>query len=95
MEAQRETFLFNTELDRTQRNAVIDKCLGQLKYDDEIVALRHAIKLASEAKMANGTLSGTDLARDIHAEQAAIQDRILHEMELLLAIYNLTYVMNN
>ena len=95
VEAQRETFLFNTELDRTQRNAVIDKCLGQLKYDDEIVALRHAIKLASEAKMANGTLSGTDLARDIHAEQAAIQDRILHEMELLLAIYNLKYVINN
>ena len=90
IETQRETFLFNTSLDVAQRNYI-----DQLKYDDEIIALRGSVKRASEAKMANGTLSGTDLTRDIHAEQSAIQDKILHEMELLQAIYNLKYVTNN
>ena len=95
IETQRETFLFNTSLDVAQRNAAIDKYFDQLKYDDEIIALRGSVKRASEAKMANGTLSGTDLTRDIHAEQSAIQDKILHEIELLMAIYNLKYVTNN
>ena len=95
IETQRETFLFNTSLDVAQRDASIDKYVAQLRYDDEIIALRGSVKRASEAKMANGTLSGTDLTRDIHAEQSAIQDKILHEIELLMAIYNLRYAINN
>lgn len=95
IETQRETFLFNTNLDITQKSNNIDKYLDQLKYDDEIIALRNSVKQASEAKMANGTLSGTDLTRDINAEQMAIQDKILHETEYLLAIYNLKFATNN
>ena len=95
VETQRETFLFNTSLDVAQRDASIDKYVAQLRYDDEIIALRGSVRRASEAKMANGTLSGTDLTRDIHAEQSAIQDKILHEIELLMAIYNLKYAINN
>lgn len=91
---QCETFLFNTTLNITQIDRRIDSYFEQLKYDDEIISLRHSVKLASESKMANGTLSGTDLMRDIHAEQMAIQDKLLHEMELLLAIYNLKYTTN-
>ncbi len=95
VEAQRETFLFNTNLDIVQKDNNINTYFDQLKYDDEIISLRGSVKRASEAKMANGTLSGSDLARDINAEQIAIQDKILHEMELLLAIYNLKFATNN
>ena len=95
VEVQRNTFLFNTSLDVIQKNTAIDKYFDQLKYDDEIIALRNSVKRASETKMANGTLSGTELTRDINAEQSAIQDKILHEIELLMAIYNLKYVVNN
>ncbi|NLX65899.1 MAG: TolC family protein [Bacteroidales bacterium] len=95
IENQRETFLFNTHLDVTQKNNHIDNCYEQLKYDDEIIALRGSVKRASEVKMANGTISGSDLTRDINAEQMAIQEKILHETELLLAIYNLKFATNN
>ena len=95
MEAQRETFLFNTALDVTRHDAAIDRYVEQLKYDDEIIALRKSVRLSSEAKMAGGTLSGTDLTRDIHAEQAAIQDKLVHEINLLMAIYNRKYAMND
>ena len=95
VEAQRATFLFNTSLDAAQRDADIDRYRDQLKYDDEIIALRTAVRKASEAKMAGGTLSGDDLARDILAEQNARQDKIVHEISLLLAIYNRKYVTNH
>ena len=95
VETQRETFLFNTALDVTQHDAAIDRYEEQLKYDDEIIALRRSVRQASEAKMAGGTLSGTDLTRDIHAEQAAIQDKIVHEISLLMAIYDRKYATNH
>ncbi len=94
VETQRETFLFNTSLDAAQRNGEIDRYAEQLKYDDEIIALRESVKRASEKKIAEGTLSGTDLTRDIRAEQSARLDKIRHEIEWLLAVYNLKYVMN-
>lgn len=95
VEAQRETFLFNTALEVEQHNATIDRYEEQLRYDDEIIALRRSVRRASEAKMANGTLSGTDLTRDIHAEQTAIQEKIVHEISLLMAIYEHKYATNN
>ena len=94
VETQRDAFLFNTELEVTQRNAIIGKYRDQLKYDDEIIRLQRSVREASEVKMANGTLSGTELTRDIHAEQAAVLDKIFHEMQLLSEIYNLKYAIN-
>lgn len=92
---QREIFLFNNNLSVIQIDNVINSYLEKLKYDDEIISLRNSVKRASEVKMSNGTISGTDLIRDINAEQMAIQDKIFHEMELLLAIYNLKFTTNN
>ena len=95
VEAQRETFLFNTRLDIAMKDKSIEKYVEQLKYDDEIIRLKTSIREASEKKMENGTLSGIDLMRDVNAEQMAIQDKILHEMELLSAIYDLKFATNN
>ena len=89
VENQRELFLFNTDIDKTQKELAIDKYMDQIKYDDEI------IRLKTSAKIANGTISGTDLMRDINSEHAAIQTKILHEIQLLLAIYDFKYVMND
>ena len=95
VENQRELFLFNTDIDKTQKELAIDKYMEQIKYDDEIIRLKTSIRKASEAKIANGTISGTDLMRDINSEHAAIQTKILHEIQLLLAIYDFKYVMND
>lgn len=90
--AQQETFVFNTNMDISQKQSEINKYRDLLKYDDEIIALRSSIKQSSEAKMANGTISGTDLMRDVYAEQSARQDKIRHEIEMLLAMYNLKWI---
>jgi outer membrane protein TolC len=93
--AQRETFLFNTNMETVQEQNEIKKNRGLLKYDDEIVALRNNVKRATETKVANGISTVSDLMRDINAEDLAKQDRIQHEIELLQAIYNLKYTTNN
>lgn len=95
VENSRKTFLFDVSMEATQRNAAIDRLTEQLKYDDEIIRLRGSVRRTTEAKLAGGTATGTDLARDIDAEQSAVKARITHEIELLEAIYNLKYVTNN
>lgn len=95
VENRRELFLFNTDIDKTQKELAIDKYMNQIKYDDEIIRLKTSIRKASEAKIVNGTISGTDLMRDINSEHSAVQTKILHEIQLLLAIYDFKYVMND
>ena len=75
--------------------SVIDKYINQMKYDDEIIRLKTSIRKASEAKIANGTISGTDLMQAINDEHAAIQSKITHEIQLLLSIYDFKYVLND
>lgn len=93
--AEKETFLFNTNLQVTQEQGEIKKNRDLLKYDDEIITLRNNVKKAAEVKVANGMLTVTDLMREINAEDLAKQDKIQHEVELLLSIYNLKYTTNN
>lgn len=94
VEVQRETFLFNNRLEATQQNTEIEKYRDQLHYDDEIIRLRTSVKTSSQNKVANGTLSGIDLMRDVNSEETARQDKILHEIQWLQAIYNLKFTTN-
>lgn len=93
--AEKETFLFNTNLEVTQEQSEVKRNRDLLKYDDEIIMLRNNVKKSAEVKVANGTLTVTDLMREINAEDLAKQDKIQHEVELLLSIYNLKFTTNN
>ena len=95
VQSQKETFLLNTQMDVSQKENIISSYKEQLRYDDEIITLRKSVKQSSEAKMANGTLSGIDLVRDINAENLAIQDKSQHEIKMLFEIYNLKFTTNN
>lgn len=95
LNTQRETFLFNTELEITQQNNEIDKLHKLMQDDDEIIQLRENIRKASEAKVKNGTLSVTDLLSDITSEDQARQNKLLHEIQLLITIYQLKNITNN
>lgn len=92
--AEKETFLFNTNLEASQEQSEVKRNRDLLKYDDEIIVLRNNVKKSAEVKVANGTLTVTDLMREINAEDLARQDKIQHEVELLLSIYNLKYTTN-
>lgn len=65
-----------------------------MKNDDEIIALRNNIKKSAQAKVANGTLTVTEMLREVTAEDLAKQEKVLHEIQLLSAIYELKNTTN-
>lgn len=94
VDVQKETFLFNTNLQITQSNNEIDKIVKLMKHDEEIIKLRNNIRKSAQAKVANGTLTVTEMLREITAEDVAKQNKSLHEIQLLMAIYNLKNTTN-
>lgn len=91
---EKETFLFNARLKATEAQAAVKKYQELIRKDDTIIELRSRIKKAAEAKVVNGTLAVTDLLREINAESIACQTRSLHEIQLLIALYQLKYAYN-
>ena len=95
VDIQRETFLFNTRLEMTQTHNQIAKLEKLMKDDDEIIALRTNIRKSAEAKVANGTLTVTEMLREITSEDLARQNKVLHEIQWLMELYNLKNSTNN
>lgn len=94
LQVQKETFLFNTKLAGTEQLNNIEMLQETVKNDADIVALRRNIKKAADAKYANGTMTVSDLLTEITAENLAEQIRLLHEIQLYLALYQLKYTVN-
>ena len=92
---QRETFLFNTRQQISSGNGEIEKYRRTLADDGEIITLRDNIKRASEAKVAEGTMSVTDYMDDVTSAETARQKQALHRMQLLMSLYNLKNLTNN
>lgn len=88
IDVQKSTFLFNTQLAIKQQSASITKLQAFLKTDNEIISLRTNVKKAALAQLENGVLNSSDYLREVNAEDAARQDKILHEIQLLMAQYN-------
>ena len=88
IDVQKETFLFNTQFALKQQNAEITKLQEILKTDDEIIPLRTNIKKAALAQLENGVINSNDYLREVNAEDNARQNKILHEIQLLMAKYN-------
>lgn len=84
---QRETFLFNNSLQDKQQLNEIERLRETLKKDDELIRLRTGIKKSAEAKWENGTLTTSDLMREVNAENMARQTQSLHEIQLYLATH--------
>jgi outer membrane protein TolC len=92
---QRDVFLYNIKLAMASENQDIKRIRDLLKYDDEIVSLRKSIRQSAEAKVAGGTLTVPELMREISREDLARQAKAAHEIDLLIAIYNLKRTTNN
>jgi outer membrane protein TolC len=95
VDIQKETFLFNNNLQNRQQINEIEKLKTTMKNDDEIILLRSNIKKATTAKLDNGTATITDMLRDVNAESLARQARTLHEIQLYMAVYQLKNNINN
>lgn len=95
VEVARDVFLFNTRQEAMQEDANVQSLRRQMQDDDEIIRLRGNIRRAAEAKVANGTLSVADLLTEITRENLARCAKAQHEVQLLLAQYELKHIVND
>ena len=95
LDVQKETFLLNTNITLKQQNAEIDKLNELIKADEEIIALRTSVKNTSNIQLENGIITANDYLREVNAEDQAKQNRLLHEMQLLMAQYNYQFTAGN
>ena len=92
---QRETFLFNNNLEQIQQNEDISRYRQLMANDEEIVALRSEVRKAAESKLTHGIIDVNDLVREINAENAARVQQSIHEIEMLKEIYDNKFTTNN
>jgi len=88
IDADKETFLFNTRITQAQQQTSIEKYQQLFQKDRSIIALRESVKKASAVQLENGVLSAHDYITEVIAADQARQDYVLHEIELLQEEYN-------
>lgn len=88
---QRDVFLFDNQLEQIQENENIERYRKLKADDDEIIALRSAVRKAAESKLAHGIIDVNDLVRDINQENAARVQQSVHEIEMLKEMYDLKH----
>lgn len=84
---QKETFLFNTNYTLRQQSAEVNKYTELLTSDYDIIALRTRVKQTASAQLENGVITSNDYLREVNAEDKARQNKIVHEIQLLMAQY--------
>ena len=88
LDVQKETFLFNTNLTVKQQDADMGKYQRLLATDDEIIDLRAKVKNTALVQLENGVITTNDFLTDVNDENQARQNKILHEIQLLITQYN-------
>jgi outer membrane protein TolC len=88
LDVEKETFLFNTNLTVKQQDGDIGKYRQLLISDDEIIGLRTRVKTTALAQLENGVITTNDFLTDVNDENQARQNKILHEIQLLMTQYN-------
>ena len=95
VDSQRETFLYNLNTVIPQQQIEIEKFRKTMQDDNEIIDLQSQIREAAEVKVENGTMTVSDLMKEINSEEAAKQAKTLHEIQYLMSVYALKYTTNN
>lgn len=92
---RKNAFLLNAELQQKEKEREIERLHKMLVNMDEIIMLRDRIRQSSGEKVKNGTLSVSELLRDINSHEAAVQEKAMYEIQLVMAVYNLRFILNS
>ena len=94
VQVQKETFLYNLHVQIPQQQTEIEKFKKTMQDDNEIIRHQTLIRKAAEVKVENGTMTVSDLMKEINAEEASKQARTLHEIQYLMSVYSLKHTTN-
>lgn len=92
--ADRDIFLFNSDMKSASQRSAIDGIRNVMKDDDRIIDLRANVRKAAESQLENGIIDATALLTKISDENIARLMAQLHKIQLLQEIYKLKYTLN-
>lgn len=88
VDAQKETFILNTNAQLKQQQAEIDKLNRLINTDNEIILLRKSVTDAAKAQLENGVITANDYLKEVNAEDQSRQLLITHQVQLMQAYIN-------
>lgn len=92
--AEKDTFLFNSDMQSASQKETIDGLREVMTNDARIISLRTSVREAAESQLRNGIIDTTTLLTKITDENQAKLTAQFHEIQLLLEITNLKYTLN-
>jgi uncharacterized protein (DUF3084 family) len=95
VDAQKEDFARNNKMQIAQQTNEIDKYKQLIDKDKEIVAKRTGIKETESVKLANGVSTSNDYVTELNAENQAMLNLKLHEIQLMQSIINYNSLKGN
>ncbi len=95
VDIQKETFLFNNNLERIQENSEQQKLNKYLESDDTIISLKEKVKASAKAKYENGVITLNDLLKEIDAVEQAKLNKEVHQLKLLINQFTNKFTMGN
>lgn len=93
-ENDRDVFLFNTSLDKLNRQAGIDKYRKLMADDEAIVGLRESVRRSAESKLRHGIIDVNGLLQELTRENEARIQQSLHEVKMLKEMYDMKITTN-
>ena len=87
-DSQQANFEKNLTVQLRQQQTEIDRVASLLGDDEKIVTLRSKIRKTTAVQLDNGVIAARDYVNELNAENQAIQNQKLHELQLLLAKVN-------
>ncbi len=94
-DAEKETFLQNIQIDIAQQDENIKKYTEMIAQDNTTIKLREAVTQSASAQLANGVITTHEYIQKVNNENTAKQNRILHQIQLLQAQYNVKFKSGN
>lgn len=95
VKAVQENFVLQTQAEIIKQGNTAQKYYSMLKTDDEIIRLKKQVKDASLAQLEQGIITASDYLREVHAEDAARQQKELHKLQQIQAMLTLQNAAGN
>ena len=85
----RKSFILNSSAEAEQKNNAILKARDVLEKDSEIIGLRQRIRASGENQYREGTIKMNDYLSMLDEEYKARANESMHEVQLMMAIYDM------
>lgn len=85
----RKSFILNSSVEAEKKNNAILKARDVLEKDSEIIGLRQRIRASGENQYREGTIKMNDYLSMLDEEYKAKANESMHEVQLMMAVYDM------